>query len=49
MKLNNYEKQILVSIVAGVSFDMLNGYMKSKQNTTAPTIFRVIQIQLLKC
>lgn len=38
----NYEKQILVSIAAGVSFDMLNGYMKSKQNTTAPTIFRVI-------
>src|SRR5664279_342238 len=26
----NYEKQILVSIAAGVSFDMLNGFMKSK-------------------
>ncbi|HEY5570294.1 MAG TPA: pyrroline-5-carboxylate reductase [Bacteroidales bacterium] len=38
----NYEKQILVSIAAGVSFDMLNGFMKSKVNTTAPTIFRVI-------
>ncbi|MDD4590364.1 MAG: pyrroline-5-carboxylate reductase [Parabacteroides sp.] len=42
----NYEKQIIVSIVAGVTFELFNAYLTKDTDThsdhVAPTIFRVI-------
>jgi pyrroline-5-carboxylate reductase len=37
----NYEKQIIVSIAAGITFDELTFYL-AKNDTIAPTIFRII-------
>jgi len=38
----NYEKQLLVSIAAGVSFDALNRYLKRDDASSLPILFRVI-------
>ena len=38
----NYEKQMIVSVAAGISTDSLNTHLTKDGNTTSPPIFRVV-------
>ncbi|MBP6230939.1 MAG: pyrroline-5-carboxylate reductase [Paludibacteraceae bacterium] len=38
----NYDSQLLVSIVAGISFDQMYSFLEKDDESTTPTIFRVI-------